>query len=95
MRTGRGAVGWGWAREERPFEGAVKMCRPIEPGHLLVWEGMEISSSGLEGRGQERYLSSMERRLMRVRYRDAFLMRLDRDGGFGSILVIRGILTML
>lgn len=65
ISTGRGLVDW--TREERPFEGAVKMWRSIEPGHLLDWEGMAISSSGFEGRGQERYLSSMDRRLERVR----------------------------
>lgn len=81
MRTGRGGSIAVCLLDNRPFDGAVKMCRSIEPGHLPVFEGMAISIFGLGGKGHERYLSRKDTRAERARKRVALLIREARDGG--------------
>lgn len=81
MRTGRGGTIAACLLDNRPFDGAVKMCRSIEPGHLPVFEGMVISIFGPGGKGQERYLSRKDTRAESMRKREAFLIREARDGG--------------
>ena len=81
MSTGRGGSFWVCLRGQRGFDGAVKKYSWINPGVLLTFEGMAISTLGRGGSGQERYRSSRERRFKGMRYRWALLLRAERDGG--------------